>query len=242
MYWLERSEGDVPSGDQWLGPSEQVCLHGLRFAKRRSDWRLGRWTAKVAVAAFLELPVDLESVAHIEIRPAASGAPEIFLRDRKSPLSISLSHRAGKSICVLASCRVDIGCDLELIEPRSEAFVADYFTLNEQALVERTPEQERPLLVTLLWSAKESALKALHLGLRIDTRRLEVSLANLQSPEMERVWRDTALVPLQRSELAGSGVDLDSWRPLQVALRQATVFGGWWRDADHLLRTVVCKR
>jgi len=32
---------------------------------------------------------------------------------------------------------VEIGCDLEVVEPRSDAFVADYFTSEEQALIAR---------------------------------------------------------------------------------------------------------
>lgn len=31
-----------------------------------------------------------------------------------------------------------LGCDLELIEPHSDALVADYFTADEQAMVART--------------------------------------------------------------------------------------------------------
>ena len=50
-------------------------------------------------------------------------------------VTISLSHRSGAAICAVAPAGVDLGCDLEVIEPRSEAFVADYFTVDEQALV-----------------------------------------------------------------------------------------------------------
>ena len=64
-----------------------------------------------------------------------------------------------------------LGCDLEVIEPRSEEFVADYFTTEEQKMVSQAPIADRSKLLALLWSAKESALKALREGLRFDTRR-----------------------------------------------------------------------
>ncbi len=86
-------------------------------------------------------------------------------------------------MCVVAPAGVSLGCDLEVIEPRSAAFVTDYFTRNEQALVERTSKEERPRLVTLLWSAKESALKALHVGLRLDTNSVEVLSLDALKPE-----------------------------------------------------------
>ena len=55
VYWLEQVEGDVPPNDDWLSASEAACLARLRFAKRRADWRLGRWTAKCAVSEYLSL-------------------------------------------------------------------------------------------------------------------------------------------------------------------------------------------
>ena len=50
------------------------------------------------------------------------------------------------------------------IEPRSDAFVADYFTIEEQALVARASAADRDRILALLWSGKESALKALREG------------------------------------------------------------------------------
>src|SRR6476469_10047436 len=79
VYWLEQTQADVPAENDWLSARESVCLSGLRVAKRRADWRLGRWTAKCAVASFLNLSMDAQDLAQIEIRPASSGAPEIFI-------------------------------------------------------------------------------------------------------------------------------------------------------------------
>ena len=68
-----------------------------------------------------------------------------------------------------------LGCDLELVEPRSDRFVADYLTAAEQQLV-LGAGPERDLVANLIWSAKESALKVLRVGLRRDTRSVEVTL------------------------------------------------------------------
>src|SRR5690242_1248919 len=125
VHWLEQTQSDVPLHDDWLAASEALRLSGMRFAKRSSDWRLGRWTAKRALSAYLELPADAESLARIEVRSAASGAPEVFYRERPAGVAISLSHRAGTAVCAVAAADSIIGCDLELIEPRSYAFIAD---------------------------------------------------------------------------------------------------------------------
>ena len=215
--WLEQTEADLPANDEWLSPAEAVVLSRMRLAKRRADWRLGRWTAKHAAAACLKLPADPHALCEIEIRAAASGAPELFLAGRPAGLTISISHRAGIAACAIATGDVALGCDLELIEPRDASFVADYFTEEEQGLVALRPAQEQPGLVTLIWSAKESALKALREGLRVDTRSLAVTFAARPNQE------DTAV----------------GWRELQVACSGGEIFEGWWQQTNQIVRTLV---
>ena len=232
VYWLEQTDADVPAANQWLSAGEALFLGRLRFAKRRHDWRLGRWTAKHALTACLNLPCDPLALANIEIRAAASGAPEAFLFNQTMPVTISLSHRAGTAICAVALSGSGLGCDLELIEPRSDAFITDYLTAREQALVARSLVAEQPLLVNLLWSAKESALKALHVGLRVDTTHVDVSLGDWLLPHTGQSRHGRPLVPV-------SDVDPEEWRPLHVRYSGEQVFSGWWRHTDHMVRTLV---
>ena len=207
VFWLEQPAAEVPEDDLWLAAAERSRLSGLRVPKRRSEWRLGRWTAKRALAGTLG-PLAL---AAIEIRAAPSGAPEAFVDGRRAPLAISLSHREGLALCAVAPEGAALGCDLEVVEPRSFAFVADYFTTEEQALTARAADRWQT--VALLWSAKESALKAIRAGLRLDTRR--VSAAARCAP-----WGAV-------------------WHPLEVRIGVARVFQGWWRREGDLIRTVV---
>lgn len=232
VYWLEQNERDVLPENQWLSAEETLCLASLRFPKRRSDWRLGRWTAKRAVAACLNLADDVHSLANIKILAAASGAPEVFLLNQTAPVTISLSHSGGNALCTVARCEVGLGCDLEIIEPRSDAFVTDYFTGYEQRLVERTPHEQRPLLSTVLWSAKESCLKALHEGLRLETTSMDVRLLDGLPPEDQVCRRPIRLL----------APDVDGWRPLQVSFRHTPTFHGWWRTDDRIVRSVVAAR
>ena len=222
-YWLEQTEADVPAGDQWLNARERFRLAGLRVDKRRADWRLGRWTAKCAVASCLNLPADLNSLVDIEIRAASSGVPEVFLFNQRATISISLSHRAGLALCAVGLSGASLGCDLELVESRDHSFVTDFLTSNEQKLVERAPAGERPLLITLLWSAKESALKTLHLGLRLDTTSVEA--------------RPTQAAP-SREKGSHPGGCID-WSRLIVRCIGDQILYGWWRSAHDMVRTVV---
>lgn len=213
LYWLEQREADLPTEDDWLSPCETARLDKFRFAKRRTDWRLGRWTAKQAVAFCLNLRCDLRALAAIEIRPASSGAPEVFVSHTPAAVAISLSHREGRAMCAIAAPNVRVGCDLEAIEPRSDAFIADYLTHEEQQLVARSSSDNRQLMVSLLWSAKESALKALHEGLRLDTRTVTAS-CDCES------------------------LNSEGWVSLEVRYGCET-FMGWWQQTDHLVRTIL---
>jgi 4'-phosphopantetheinyl transferase len=123
-------------------------------------------------------------------------------------------------MCALAPSGVALGCDLEIIEPRSDVFAADYFTDEEKELVARAGAAERPRLLTLLWSAKESALKALREGLRLDTRSVAVSFD-------------------QDSVVAPTSQGANHWLPFQVRCASGQVFYGWWQNTKSLVRTVV---
>ncbi|MGA2360170.1 MAG: 4'-phosphopantetheinyl transferase superfamily protein [Terriglobales bacterium] len=214
VYWLEQTEADLPAENAWLSANEIARLNGMRFAKRRDSWRLGRWTAKRALASYLNLPAHPHVLKEIEIRPATSGAPEAFLANKPAVVTVSLSHRDGRAICAVAPSGVELGCDLEVIEPHGDAFLSDYFTAEEQALVARAPAMDRARFLTLLWSGKESALKALRTGLRLDTRSVIVS------PDDE-------------------SFDLNGWSRLQVRYTNGRIFHGWWQHTDNILRTVV---
>lgn len=128
-------------------------------------------------------------------------------------MTISISHRSGVAICALATNPLRLGCDLEIVEPHSAAFVADYFTPEEQELIERAATTDRWRLVAMLWSAKESALKALHEGLRRDTRSVVVKPATLSCG--------------------------DAWSSIEVHSIEGECFHGWWRERSGEVQTVV---
>jgi 4'-phosphopantetheinyl transferase len=215
VYWLEQTQEDAPAEEDWLSVNEAACLDTMRFAKRRADWRLGRWTAKRAAAIYLGLTGEIYGM--IEVQPAASGAPKIFLPNGCIPLSISLSHSNGRAVCAMAPAGTLLGCDLEKVEPRGETFLADYFTIREQAMVHRAPQASRDLLTTLLWSTKESALKALHTGLRLDTRTVEATPA------------------CPSADLLAAG----RWAPISVCYRDSERLEGWWQHEKQLVRTLI---
>lgn len=209
MCWLARSAELTPAADDWLTPTERGYADAQRYTKRRSEFRIARYTAKSAIAHALGLPRDATALARIEIRHEPSGAPYACVDGRPAGWQLSLTDRADWAVCLLGSGTFRIGCDLELVEPRSTAFVADYFTVAEQRTVAEHAEPD--LAANLIWSAKESALKVLTTGLRRDTRSVEVSLDE----------RD------------------DGWGRLRLHAVEGATFHGWWRRYGSFVLTVA---
>lgn len=213
VYWLEQTSADVPVHHNWLSPRESLLLNKIQFHKRRTDWQLGRWTAKNAVATYLWRLGEGLSLTEIEIVSAPCGAPQVFCANHPAEIAISLSHREKMAVCAVSPSAFALGCDLEMIEPHSNAFICDYFTAEERSSILRTPANT-DLLSGLFWSAKESALKALRTGLRMDTR--------------------SVVVDLDKASLAAG-----SWHALRVRHVGGKVFSGWWKQDGGMVRTIV---
>jgi 4'-phosphopantetheinyl transferase len=205
--WLSRSSADVPPGERWLGARERETLARMRVAKRRADFALGRWTAKLAVAAWFGI-----APRRVEVLAAADGAPEPYADGEPVPLSLSLSHRAGRALAVVCEHPAIAGCDLELVEPRSDAFVREWLSPPEQALLVRA-DVDRARVANLLWTAKEAAAKVRREGLRLDVRHAVARPGHARGHE---------------------------WRPLRVELAGG-VLAGWWREEPAWVMCVVAE-
>jgi len=172
--WLARGEESLPDGTRWLSPAEAARAAALAYPKRRTEYLLRRWAVKQAVAALTGRSTEPAALAGVEVPNAPDGAPYVLLDGDPAGVDVSVTDRAGWAVCV-AGRRV--GCDLELVEPRSPAFVRDFLTDAEQRFVAARPAgDDRDAAANLIWSAKESALKVLRTGLRRDTRGVEVTV------------------------------------------------------------------
>ncbi|MBZ5498157.1 MAG: 4'-phosphopantetheinyl transferase superfamily protein [Acidobacteriia bacterium] len=214
VYFLTQTLADMAANEGWLTAGERARAARLRFPKRHSDWLLGRWTAKQALRSLMiQTGRDAPDYRAIELRTAPDGAPEAFWGDLPAPVSLALSHSNGRGLCVLARAGIALGCDLEEVQLREVAFLEDYFCDEEKLLMKNAPSGEQPLLATLIWSAKESALKCLREGLRRDTRSVLVDLAGDVRP---------------------------GWSPLSVRCPELSQhFHGWWRGTGGCVQTVA---
>jgi 4'-phosphopantetheinyl transferase len=201
----------VRVGQSWpglLSPREEQILAGLSFLPRRRKWLLGRAAAK---ALFAVLPATREMPAsEISVLNDPSGAPYALMGEDRWPYCLSLSHRSEVGLAVAATeVGTVLGADVETIEPRDPALPRQFFTPRELAWAQ-TDEQ-----VALIWSAKEAVLKLLGVGLRLDTRKIEISM--------------------------GAGeCGMEGWSPLGVALASDVAWNGaiqlvWRVEAGNVI-------
>lgn len=212
LAWLSQGMADAPADDGWLSPREAAWVARMRFPKRRTEFRLGRWTAKKALALYLGRDASAAALAAIEIDRARDGAPHPLVDGRPAEAYLTMTDRADQAVCLVGPPGTALGCDLELVEPRSDAFVADYLTPSEQAFV-AAAGAGRDLAANLVWCGKESALKVLRTGLRRDTRSVEASFP--------------------------AGALVDGWAPMSVRTVEGPVFPGWWQRFGAFVLTLA---
>lgn len=217
--------------------------------------------APVAVFDCEAVPMDLPEGSRW-----VSGVPLVSIPGRKAgqhvpvvsgmtlPISLSISHSGDTSFCALYAAsddspgdqvvlnglsktgQIQIGADIEQIEPRPEGFIQAYFSAEEIARFNQAPVEWREVLINATWSAKEAVLKALHLGLAVDTRRVNclcrVPAGQVDSWSLIQVQCDPALLPevLQRASRPVSDVDLCNC---------AWNVTGWWRREGLFVLTLA---
>lgn len=197
-----------------LSPEEALQFSTLKTTKRAHDWLLGRWTARRLLHWLYPDRAEDWSVL-----TSIGGAPVITLPNGRpeSAINLSISHSKEYALCALVeSNEWMIGADLEYVEPRSGDFVVDYFTSTEIARIIRAPLASRPILINAMWSAKEAALKALRVGLTVDTRSVSCLITAPSVPP--QTW-----LPFELQWHAGPALRLT----------------GWWRTMNDFVLTLV---
>ncbi|RPI24786.1 MAG: 4'-phosphopantetheinyl transferase superfamily protein [Chloroflexota bacterium] len=233
IAWLVQSFDNRPGMFQGVPPSglltkaELSQLAGLKVDKRRREWLLGRWTAKWLVQAVVEAQTGRRvEMRDFRIRNTEDGVPQVVWERSDRPglsLQISISHSGSYALCALQVGQANglLGADIEPIEPRPAGFVDDYFVEAEANRL-RMVEAGFPIdtLVTATWSAKEAALKALQLGLSVDTRSVSCLIRPLAG--LSTGWRTYMVVP-----------------DLHRIPKSLPYLCGWWRAMGDYILTIV---
>lgn len=158
--------GDLTIGTAMDGTAARFSLTSreaarcarLPTARGKSDFRAGRLAAKRAASIVL----DRFPARRIEVSSQADGAPRLTVLDGRGTRRIveselSISHRDGHAVAVVAPRGVRVGVDLERSGSVPIATVRYFLTPAERTMA-------ASMEPTVLWSLKEAAWKALGLG------------------------------------------------------------------------------
>jgi phosphopantetheinyl transferase (holo-ACP synthase) len=204
------------------------------------------------------VPSALEIARHPSGAPFARVAAEAapfsgFRAGEVLPVALSNSHSRGHALCAAiwidegwtpspvpagrdarpVPTSLSLGADLEWIEPRSDGFVRDFLTPEDQAFCQGAEGRERHLRANLAWSAKEAVLKVLRRGLTVDTWWLTCLPAGACAPQ------EPALLPVEP--------DPERWEPLTIRLDPRLGHGrvqlaGVWREVEGFVATLALGR
>lgn len=225
IHWLIQTADAHPClhhatpPDGLLSEQEWGIFAQLKTDKRAHDWLMGRWTAKHLLHKLTGAPLhDIRIFNHANGAPYSPDFPHY---------SLSISHSGDHAFCaVVEGDGLQIGADIEHVEPRVSSFVDDYFTADEQATVRECGNPDR--MITVIWSAKEAALKATQAGLTVDTR--SINCAILSDPAQD--WHPLTITYAQPDSLTTNWYD----GVPQTSRGQAD---GWWRQEGEYILTLV---
>ena len=160
--------------DKYFSLEEQAEYSRFKVIKRQFEWISSRIISKKMINQILK--GEKLNFPDIRIKKEETGQPYIYITSQgRLEGKFSLSHSNGYVFCGYSlSKELMFGLDLEKIEAHSLEFVQDYLTSREIELYQSLDGNDKDEYTTMVWSAKESVLKTLGLGLSIDTRKVEI--------------------------------------------------------------------
>jgi len=174
---------EVKAVHEFLNEGEREIYWGFKTRKRQLEWLAGRVAIKSLYSRVNNLNV---SSAELIVERETSGLPYLVERGERASGRISISHNAGWVAVCQSDSELRIGIDLEEIRSRDPAFLTDYFSQAEQEQIMNGGIHTLDFRTNLIWSAKESVLKAISTGLGTDPLKVEID--GLHSFEKKNGW------------------------------------------------------
>ncbi len=167
---LQPSSVMLETAKQALSEFERNRLDFFEFEQVRRSYTVSQGFLRILIANYLSIEVD-----EVELGRRSKGKP--YCKNDES-LFFNMSNSGG--LCVYAFSRDnEVGIDLEKIRPLPDLdeMIEKNFIAREQAYIRKTREDELRRFF-FFWTIKESYLKAIGEGMRIEPQNLEFSIQN----------------------------------------------------------------
>ncbi|PEM85122.1 hypothetical protein CN558_22235 [Bacillus wiedmannii] len=153
---------------KYLHPKELEYYLGLTYERRVKSYLIGRYAAKRAVSSF----VWEEHLDQILIEQGIFHQP-IIVYPHKKNIQVSITHCDDLGAAIVFPEALPMGIDIERVSVKRKYVLESQMTKRERKLIKSLPYSEE-LMLTLIWTAKESLSKILKTGLTISLDILEV--------------------------------------------------------------------
>ncbi|MGR9375580.1 4'-phosphopantetheinyl transferase family protein [Rhizobium leguminosarum] len=168
LWQYSKNESDWNRWMQSLSSDERDRAATYRFERDRASFIAGRYLLR----QLLSLQTGI-SPSKVPLSPDRHGKLRLEGRDRPQ---FSLANADGLVAVAVASGCDYVGIDCERVDAEiEEAAVDSYCSADERRWLAELPARERARGAIALWTLKESHLKALGVGLRVDPRNVAFS-------------------------------------------------------------------
>jgi 4'-phosphopantetheinyl transferase len=161
--WRVRLDGPLPDG-AWaaLSDAERERAHQLRPTVWRHDFVLSHYATREILARY-----TATDPAAVEFQRGAHGKPKAA-----GLVEFSLSHTEGLALVAVSAAEVGVDVEMTRQTPLAEGLISRCLTAAEQAAVAASNDTTTAFL--RYWTAKESYLKGLGIGLAEPLGNVEV--------------------------------------------------------------------
>ncbi|MDX2360188.1 MAG: 4'-phosphopantetheinyl transferase superfamily protein [Crocinitomicaceae bacterium] len=167
---LDPSEEILKGAKSALSDFELSRLDFFEFERVQRNYTMSQGVLRILIANYLSIDIK-----EVELGRRSKGKP--FCKNDES-LFFNISNSGG--LCVFAFSRDnEVGLDLEKIRPLNdlEEMINKNFSNQEQSYIRRTKDETLRRFY-FYWTIKESYLKAIGEGMRIEPQNLEFSIQN----------------------------------------------------------------
>jgi 4'-phosphopantetheinyl transferase len=163
--WRVRLDEPLPGG-AWaaLSDAERERAERMRSAAWRHDFVLAHYATRVILARYSGTdPAALEFQRGAHGKPTAPGHAEF-----------SLSHTDGLALVAVSAAEVGVDVETTAQTSLADGLIPRCLTAGERAAVERAADNGTTTAFLRYWTAKESYLKGLGIGLNEPLRNVEI--------------------------------------------------------------------
>ncbi|SHO44493.1 MBL fold metallo-hydrolase [Anaerocolumna xylanovorans] len=153
----------------YLSNKEKAELESIAFEKRRKEFVLGKQVSKKAISM---LSVQNE-FADISIEHGIFHQPIVKLGTNEN-IQISLSHCNKYIVAIAFNESFPCAIDIEAVVPKNGEIIHSQLTEDEKNFLVKF-ENEKAMMYTVLWTAKEAISKILKTGLTSELNLYEIN-------------------------------------------------------------------